>query len=80
MSASAPRIGFAVLALAAAAAITLGVALPLLSEHPVPAVKTARTAVSIEEVARDEDARDQSLRVQPASAGTIDTVTVRASR
>lgn len=80
MSASAPRIGFAILAIAAAAAVTLGVALPLLSEHPVPAPKAMRSNVSIEDVEADRDARDKDLRVRPAASGTIETVTVQASR
>jgi hypothetical protein len=74
MPASAPRIGIAVLAVAAAIALTIGIAVPFSAQHFVPAPKM-HAEVRITELAGDKD-----MRVRPAAAGTIDTVTVRAAR
>ena len=74
MIASTPRIGIAALALAVAAAVTIGPALLAGSSHP--------TAKSHGEVSISQLTSDQVMPVAnaPASGKAIETVTVEAKR
>ena len=74
MSSATPRFGIAALALALAAAITLGPALLAGSGHSLP---KSHGEVSVSQLELD---RDVHIVPAPASGKAIETVTVKAKR
>lgn len=80
MNVATPRLAIAALALAAAAAITLGPAIPAMlasPKHVAPAMPKARAEVSISQLSVGKDMR---IAPAPATGKAIDTVVVQASR
>lgn len=80
MNVATPRLGIVVLALAAAAAITLGIGVPAMfasPKHATPAMPKAHAEVSISQLTVD---KDMDIAPAPATGKALDTVVVQASR